>query len=110
MSPSIWACVGRLEKIVRSVTHLLCLFPSSRRLSDRSIAELRGPPFADELPLHPGSRGNARTVCTGCRLLPIIGCCPAADNRRSRTLRRFIEAARIVERRPEVVHRAVGDA
>ena len=28
VSPSIWAWrAGRLEKIVRSVTHLLCLFP-----------------------------------------------------------------------------------
>ena len=106
VSPSIWAWrAGRLEKIVRSVTHLLCLFPFEPALyKDRSIAvSYVGHPFADELPLHPDREAMREQLALPAEL-PIIALLPGSRQSEVKNLAPvFIEAAkRIVERRPEV--------
>lgn len=56
VSPSIWAWRGkRIEKIHRSVDHMLCLFPFEPALYERHgiPASYVGHPLADAIPLEP---------------------------------------------------------
>lgn len=56
VSPSIWAWRGgRIKKIARAVSHMLCLFPFETALYERAgiPATYVGHPLADEFPLQP---------------------------------------------------------
>ena len=62
VSPSIWAWRGgRIKRIARSVSHMLCLFPFEPELYERAGVPVSyvGHPLADEFPLEP-DRANAR--------------------------------------------------
>lgn len=105
VSPSIWAWrAGRLDKIVRSVSHMLCLFPFEPELyAGRSIgASYVGHPFADELPLHP-DRETIREQLALPADSPIIALLPGSRQSEVSNLAPvFIETARLIaERRPE---------
>lgn len=106
VSPSIWAWrAGRLERIVRSVTHMLCLFPFEPALyRGRSIGVTYvGHPFADELPLHP-DRETIREQLALPAEQPIIALLPGSRQSEVRNLAPvFIETAKLMlEQRPEV--------
>jgi lipid-A-disaccharide synthase len=63
VSPSIWAWRGwRLRRIVRSVTHVLALFPFEPALYEKAGLPVTyvGHPLADLIPLEP-DKGEART-------------------------------------------------
>ena len=56
VSPSIWAWRGgRIKRIARSVSHMLCLFPFEPELYERAGVPVSfvGHPLADVFPLHP---------------------------------------------------------
>ncbi|QJW77953.1 lipid-A-disaccharide synthase [Burkholderia glumae] len=58
--PSIWAWRGgRIKKIVKSVDHMLCLFPFEPALLEKSgvASTYVGHPLADEIPLEPDTHG-----------------------------------------------------
>ncbi|KAF1012579.1 MAG: lipid-A-disaccharide synthase [Burkholderia sp.] len=58
--PSIWAWRGgRIKKIVKSVDHMLCLFPFESALLEKSglASTYVGHPLADDIPLEPDTRG-----------------------------------------------------
>ena len=62
VSPSIWAWRGgRIKRIVRSVSHMLCLFPFEPALYERAGVPVSyvGHPLADVFPLEP-DRAAAR--------------------------------------------------
>ena len=106
VSPSIWAWrAGRLENIVRSVTHMLCLFPFEPALYEGRGIDVTyvGHPFADELPLHP-DRETIREQLALPVEQPIIALLPGSRQSEVRNLGPvFIETAKlIIERRPEV--------
>lgn len=64
VSPSIWAWRGgRIKRIARSVSHMLCLFPFEPALYERAGVPVSyvGHPLADVFPLHP-DRGAAREL------------------------------------------------
>ncbi len=63
VSPSIWAWRGwRLRRIVRSVTHILALFPFEPALYEKAGVPVTyvGHPLADLIPQHP-DKARART-------------------------------------------------
>ncbi|MEX3605401.1 MAG: lipid-A-disaccharide synthase [Burkholderia sp.] len=58
--PSIWAWRGgRIKKIIKSVDHMLCLFPFEPTLLEKSglASTYVGHPLADDIPLEPDTRG-----------------------------------------------------
>ncbi|WP_256251673.1 lipid-A-disaccharide synthase, partial [Burkholderia ubonensis] len=58
--PSIWAWRGgRIKTIVKSVDHMLCLFPFEPALLDKAgvASTYVGHPLADEIPLEPDTHG-----------------------------------------------------
>lgn len=60
VSPSIWAWRGgRIKRIARSVSHMLCLFPFEPELYERAGVPVTyvGHPLADVFPLHPDRNG-----------------------------------------------------
>ena len=62
VGPSIWAWRGgRIKRIARSVSHMLCLFPFEPELYERAGVPVSyvGHPLADEFPLEP-DRADAR--------------------------------------------------
>ena len=62
VGPSIWAWRGgRIKRIARSVSHMLCLFPFEPELYERAGVPVSyvGHPLADEFPLEP-DRAEAR--------------------------------------------------
>lgn len=62
VGPSIWAWRGgRIKRIARSVSHMLCLFPFEHELYERAGVPVSyvGHPLADEFPLEP-DRADAR--------------------------------------------------
>ena len=65
VSPSIWAWRGgRIEKIARSVSHMLCLFPFEPALYEsRGIpVSYVGHPLADVLPMTPDREGTREVL------------------------------------------------
>ncbi len=63
--PSIWAWRGgRIKKIVKSVDHMLCVFPFETALLEKSgvAASYVGHPLADEIPLEPDVAGARRAL------------------------------------------------
>lgn len=64
VSPSIWAWRGgRIKRIARSVSHMLCLFPFEPEIYTRAGVPVSyvGHPLADVFPLHP-DRAAAREL------------------------------------------------
>lgn len=60
VGPSIWAWRGgRIKRIARSVSHMLCLFPFEPELYERAGVPVSyvGHPLADEFPLEPDRVG-----------------------------------------------------
>ena len=63
--PSIWAWRGgRIKKIVKSVDHMLCVFPFETAMLEKAgvAASYVGHPLADEIPLVPDVAGARRTL------------------------------------------------
>lgn len=102
VSPSIWAWRGgRIRRIARSVSHMLCLFPFEPPLyRDAGVpVSYVGHPLADELPLEPdraamrerlGLRAQARVIA----MLP-----GSRDSEVRNLARTYIETAQILASR-----------
>ncbi|PLZ02074.1 lipid-A-disaccharide synthase [Burkholderia sp. WAC0059] len=63
--PSIWAWRGgRIKKIVKSVDHMLCVFPFETAILEKAgvAASYVGHPLADEIPLEPDQAGARRAL------------------------------------------------
>ncbi|RKP52702.1 lipid-A-disaccharide synthase [Trinickia fusca] len=78
--PSIWAWRGgRIKKIVKSVDHMLCVFPFETALLEKSgvPATYVGHPLADEIPLEP-DMGAARAALGLPASGPIIAVLPGS--------------------------------
>ncbi|HEY1608578.1 MAG TPA: lipid-A-disaccharide synthase [Paraburkholderia sp.] len=63
--PSIWAWRGgRIKKIVKSVDHMLCVFPFEIEMLEKAgvAASYVGHPLADEIPLVPDVAGARRAL------------------------------------------------
>ena len=68
VSPSIWAWRGgRIKRIARSVSHMLCLFPFEPELYERAGVAVSyvGHPLADVFPLHPDREGTRARLGIG---------------------------------------------
>ncbi|MGG1943296.1 lipid-A-disaccharide synthase [Trinickia sp. NRRL B-1857] len=78
--PSIWAWRGgRIKTIVKSVDHMLCVFPFETALLEKAgvSASYVGHPLADEIPLEPdvaGARAALGLPATG----PIVAVLPGS--------------------------------
>ncbi|KAF1027841.1 MAG: Lipid-A-disaccharide synthase [Burkholderia plantarii] len=78
--PSIWAWRGgRIKKIVKSVDHMLCLFPFEPALLEKSgvASTYVGHPLADDIPLEPDTRG-ARIALGLPESAPVIAVLPGS--------------------------------
>jgi lipid-A-disaccharide synthase len=78
--PSVWAWrASRVEKIVRSTDHVLCLFPFEPVLLARHgiAATYVGHPLADAIPLEP-SRAAARTALGLDAEAPVVALLPGS--------------------------------
>lgn len=77
VGPSIWAWRGgRIKRIARSVSHMLCLFPFEPELYERAGVPVSyvGHPLADEFPLEP-DRAEARErlgIAAECRVVAML--------------------------------------
>ena len=107
ISPSIWAWRGgRIRKIARSVSHMLCMFPFEPPLYEKAGVPVTyvGHPLADVFPLEP-NRQQARETLNlpkGARVLAML---PGSRQSEVRNLAdTFIATARLLhERQPELV-------
>ena len=105
VGPSIWAWRGgRIKRIARSVSHMLCLFPFEPELYERAGVPVSyvGHPLADEFPLEP-DRAEARErlgIAAECRVVAML---PGSRQSEVRNLADiFIGTAKILhERDPE---------
>ena len=105
VGPSIWAWRGgRIKRIARSVSHMLCLFPFEPELYERAGVPVSyvGHPLADEFPLEP-DRAEARErlgIATERRVVAML---PGSRQSEVRNLADiFIGTAKILhERDPE---------
>lgn len=107
VSPSIWAWRGgRIRKIARSVSHMLCMFPFEPPLYEKAGVPVTyvGHPLADVFPLEP-NRQQARETLNlpkGARVLAML---PGSRQSEVRNLAdTFIATARLLhERQPELI-------
>lgn len=106
VSPSIWAWRGgRIKRIARSVTRMLCLFPFEPELYDRAGVPVSyvGHPLADVFPLEP-DRAAARERLGLPADRKIIALLPGSRQSEVRNLAdTFIETAAILAQRFEDV-------
>ncbi|QDF97279.1 lipid-A-disaccharide synthase [Azoarcus sp. DD4] len=106
VSPSIWAWRGgRIKRIARSVTRMLCLFPFEPELYDRAGVPVSyvGHPLADVFPLEP-DRAAARERLGLPTDRKIIALLPGSRQSEVRNLAdTFIETAAILAQRFEDV-------
>ncbi|HJV27775.1 MAG TPA: lipid-A-disaccharide synthase [Aromatoleum sp.] len=106
VSPSIWAWRGgRIRKIARSVSRMLCLFPFEPVLYERAgvPVDYVGHPLADVFPLHP-DRDAAREMLGLPLESRVVALLPGSRQSEVRNLApTYLQAARILhERHPEV--------
>src|SRR5690554_3215515 len=107
VGPSIWAWRGgRIRKIARSVSHMLCLFPFEPVLYERAGVPVTyvGHPLADTFPLVPdrlAMREQLRVRADA----TVIALLPGSRESEVRNLAAlYIETARILsERRPDTI-------
>ncbi len=104
--PSIWAWrPERIEKIQRSVDHMLCIFPFEPELLARSgiDATYVGHPLAQTIPMTP-DRLAAREALGLDPLRPVVALLPGSRKSEiEHLLPRFIQAARLMLRKnPEL--------
>jgi lipid-A-disaccharide synthase len=107
VSPSIWAWRGgRIRKIARSVSHMLCLFPFEPPLYEKAGVPVTyvGHPLADVLPLVP-NRLQARETLNLREDATVLAMLPGSRQSEVRNLADiFIATARLLhQRRPEVL-------
>lgn len=107
VSPSIWAWRGgRIKRIARSVTRMLCLFPFEPEIYDRAGVPVSyvGHPLADVFPLEP-SRAAARERLGLSAKLRVVAMLPGSRQSEVRNLgETFIATARLMaERNPDTV-------
>ena len=105
VSPSIWAWRGgRIKRIARSVSHMLCLFPFEPELYERAGVPVSyvGHPLADEFPLEP-DRAEARERLGIAAERRVVAMLPGSRQSEVRNLADiFIGTAKILhERDPE---------
>ena len=102
VSPSIWAWRGgRIKKIERSVTHMLCLFPFEPELyAGRGIpVSYVGHPLADELPMAPDRDGMRERLGLPEEQL-IFAMLPGSRQSEARNLSRlYIDTAALLSQR-----------
>lgn len=106
VSPSIWAWRGgRIRKIARSVSRMLCLFPFEPALYEQAGVPVNyvGHPLADVFPLHPdraGARERLGLPASG----RVIALLPGSRQSEVRNLAAtYIETARqLHERHPDL--------
>ncbi|BAL24697.1 lipid-A-disaccharide synthase [Azoarcus sp. KH32C] len=106
VSPSIWAWRGgRIRKIARSVSRMLCLFPFEPALYERAgvPVDYVGHPLADVFPLHP-DRDAAREMLGIPPESRVVALLPGSRQSEVRNLAPvYLQAARILhERHPDV--------
>ncbi|HRP23531.1 MAG TPA: lipid-A-disaccharide synthase [Thauera sp.] len=106
VSPSIWAWRGgRIKRIARSVSRMLCLFPFEPELYERAGVPVSyvGHPLADVFPLHP-DRGEARERLELGADWPIVALLPGSRQSEVRNLAdTYIATARcLLERDPQL--------
>lgn len=107
VSPSIWAWRGgRIHKIARSVSHMLCLFPFEPELYETAGVPVSyvGHPLADVFPLQP-DRAAAREMLDLPAAGRVVAMLPGSRQSEVRNLAdTFIATARILHRlHPEAV-------
>ncbi|WP_114649542.1 lipid-A-disaccharide synthase [Pseudothauera hydrothermalis] len=107
VSPSIWAWRGgRIRKIARSVSHMLCLFPFEPPLYEKAGVPVTyvGHPLADVLPLAP-NRLQARETLNLREDATVLAMLPGSRQSEVRNLADiFIATARLLhQRRPELL-------
>ncbi len=102
VSPSIWAWRGgRIKRIGRSVSHMLCLFPFESELYEQAGIRVSyvGHPLADVFPLHP-DRSAARERLHLRDDATVIAMLPGSRESEVRNLAPgFIETARLLAQR-----------
>jgi len=102
VSPSIWAWRGgRIKRIARSVTRMLCLFPFEPPLYQAAGVPVSyvGHPLADVLPLRP-DRAGARRALELPDEIPVIAMLPGSRVSEVNNLApTYIETARILAAR-----------
>lgn len=106
VSPSIWAWRGgRIKRIARSVSHMLCLFPFEPELYARAGVPVTyvGHPLADVFPLQP-NRDQARVALGIAVAQQVVALLPGSRQSEVRNLAAtFIETARrLRERAPDL--------
>ena len=106
VSPSIWAWRGgRIKRIARSVSHMLCLFPFEPELYARAGVPVTyvGHPLADVFPLQP-DRDQARVALGIAVAQQVVALLPGSRQSEVRNLAAtFIETARrLRERAPDL--------
>lgn len=104
VSPSIWAWRGgRIKRIARSVSRMLCLFPFEPEIYERAGVPVSyvGHPLADVFPLHP-DRDAARELLDLQRERRVVALLPGSRQSEVRNLAdTFIATAkRMIERDP----------
>ena len=104
--PSIWAWRGgRIQRIARSVDHVLCLFPFEPELLRRAgiAATFVGHPLADVIPLQP-PRAEARQRLALGQHEPVVALLPGSRPGEIRHIApAFLQAAmRLRQRRPDL--------
>lgn len=107
ISPSIWAWRGgRIKRIARSVSHMLCLFPFEPELYRRAGVPVTyvGHPLADVLPLEP-DRLAARRILEISPERKVVAMLPGSRESEVRNLaERFIRTAMVMAARdPELL-------
>ncbi|THF66212.1 lipid-A-disaccharide synthase [Pseudothauera nasutitermitis] len=107
VSPSIWAWRGgRIRKIARSVSHMLCMFPFEPALYERAGVPVSyvGHPLADVFPLAP-NRAAAREMLELPSDAPVLALLPGSRQSEVRNLAdTFISTAKLLHtRHPDAV-------
>jgi lipid-A-disaccharide synthase len=104
VSPSIWAWRGgRIKRIARSVSRMLCLFPFEPEIYERAGVPVSyvGHPLADVFPLHP-DRDAARELLDLPRERRVVALLPGSRQSEVRNLADtyIATAKRMIERDP----------
>ena len=107
VSPSIWAWRGgRMKRIARSVSRMLCLFPFEPELYERAGVPVSyvGHPLADVFPLHPDREGARALLGIG-QARRVVAMLPGSRQSEVRNLadNYIATAQRMLERDPTLV-------
>ena len=107
VSPSIWAWRGgRMKRIARSVSRMLCLFPFEPELYERAGVPVSyvGHPLADTFPLHPDREG-VRTLLGIGQARRVVAMLPGSRQSEVRNLadNYIATAQRMLERDPTLI-------